>query len=78
MLQDISAVICLIIGMGIGWVIRSKSISESNPEKVSQLEADLQSSREAEIVSRTNLKNLHQKFEEEKKRLEEIRKEMGN
>ena len=78
MLEAIIAVISLIIGMGIGWIIRSKSISETNPEKISTLEAELQSTREAEVISRTNLENLQQKFEEEKKRLEEIRKEMGN
>ena len=78
MLEASIAIISLIMGMGIGWVIRSKSISESNPEKVSTLEAELQSTREAAVVSRTNLENLQQKFEEEKKRLEEIRKEMEN
>tara|TARA_B110001454_G_scaffold20246_1_gene19077 strand:+ start:95 stop:1306 length:1212 start_codon:yes stop_codon:yes gene_type:complete len=78
MLEATIAIISLIMGMGIGWVIRSKSISESNPEKVSTLEAELQSTREAAVVSRTNLENLQQKFEEEKKRLEEIRKEMEN
>ena len=64
--------------MGIGWIIRSKLILESNPEKISILEAELQSTRELEVVSRTNLVNIQQKFEEEKKRLEEIRKEMEN
>jgi len=78
MLEAIIAVISLIIGMGLGWVIRSKLVLESNTGKLSTLEAELQSTRESEVVARTNLENLQQKFEEEKKRLEEIRKEMEN
>ena len=78
MLEATIAIISLIIGMAIGWVIRSKSVSGSNQEKVSTLEIELQSTRESEVVARTNLENFQQKFEEEKKRLEEIRKEMEN
>ena len=64
MLEAIIAVISLIIGMGIGWIIRSKSVSESNPEKVSNLEAELQSTREAEVVSGQHRLQVPQRFKQ--------------
>jgi len=78
MLEATIAIISLIMGIGIGWIIHSKSVLESNPEKISILETELRVARDGEVVSRTKLENIQQKFEEEKKRLEEIRKEMEN
>ena len=78
MLEAIIAITSLITGMGIGWLIHSRLELGNNPEKISSLEKELRSTRESEIVSRANFENLQQKFDEEKKRLEEIRKEMEN
>jgi len=78
MLEATIAIISLTMGIGIGWLIRSKSVLESSPEKISTLEIELENSREEATVSRTNLQNLQEKFEEEKKRLGDIRKEMEN
>jgi len=78
MLEATIAIISLTIGIGIGWLIRSKSVLESSPEKISTLEIELENSREEATVSRTNLQNLQEKFEEEKKRLGDIRKDMEN
>ncbi len=72
------AIVSLVIGIGIGWWVRSQSAAGEDPEKIARMEAELQTARESEIVSRTTLQNLEPKFEEEKKRLEEIRKEMEN
>ncbi len=77
-MEAVIAVISLVIGIGIGWWIRSKSTLDGNPEKAAQLEADLRASREIEAVTRTNYENLQTRYEEEKKRLEEIRREMEN
>ncbi len=77
MLEAIIAVTCLLIGIAIGWWIHAKSIPV-DAKKMDQLELDLQSARRVEVESLTNLKNLEGKFEEEKKRLEEIRREMEN
>ena len=76
MLEAIIAIVSLVIGLIIGWMIHSKSSPVGNPEKVSQLETELRSAWESETISRTNLTNMQQKFAEEKQRLEEIRKEM--
>ena len=78
MLEATIAIISLIMGIGIGWLIRSKSVLETSPEKISTLEIELEKTREKATVSRINLQNLQHKFEEEKKRLVEIRKEMEN
>lgn len=78
MLEATIAIISLIMGIGIGWLIRSKSVLETSPEKISTLEIELEKTREKATVSRINLQNLQHKFEEEKKRLGEIRKEMEN
>lgn len=78
MLEATIAIISLTMGIGIGWLIRSKSVLESSPEKISTLEIELENSREEATVSRTNLQNLQEKFDEEKKRLGDIRKEMEN
>ncbi|WP_423906514.1 DNA recombination protein RmuC [Candidatus Spongiihabitans sp.] len=77
MLEAIITITSLVLGIGIGWWVRSKS-SAGSSEKISRLEADLQSAREAEVISRTTLKNQQNQFEQEKKRLHEIRKEMEN
>ena len=78
MLEATIAIISLTMGIGIGWLIRSKSVLETSPEKISTLEIELENSREKATVSRTNLQNLQEKFDEEKKRLGDIRKEMEN
>ena len=72
------AVFSLIVGIGIGWWFRTKSAASSNPEQVAQLQNELRTARETEAVTRTNLENERRKFEEEKKRLEEIRATMEN
>jgi DNA recombination protein RmuC len=78
MLEATIAIISLIMGIVIGWLMRSKSVLESSSGKISTLEIELENSREEATVSRTNLENLQLKFEEEKKRLGDIRKEMEN
>ena len=78
MLEATIAIISLIMGIVIGWLMRSKSVLESSSGKISTLEIELENSREEATVSRTNLENLQLKFEEEKKRLADIRKEMEN
>lgn len=74
----VSVIIGFVGGIAIGWLTRSKFIPRENPEKISQLETELQRSREAEVRARTTLENLQTQFAAEKKRLEEIRKEMEN
>ncbi len=78
MLEVLIAAVCIVVGVGVGWWIRSKLVSSEDPEKMTRLEADLQVARESEIISRTNVQNLQNKFAEEKQRLAEIRTEMEN
>ena len=66
MLEAIITITSLVLGIGIGWWVRSKS-SAGSSEKISRLEADLQSAREAEVISRTTLENQQNQFEQEKK-----------
>ena len=82
--EAVIALISLIVGIAIGWWLHARSVS-GDAAKVVQLEDDLQSAREAEmtareaeVTARTTLDNLQGQFEEEKKRLAEIRKEMEN
>ena len=70
--------ISLAIGIGLGWFLRSKYALAGSREQVSTLETELRSARENDAVSRTKLESLQTRFEEEKKRLEEIRQEMSN
>ncbi len=78
MLESVIAVICLLLGTALGWKLGSRSHDDGDAQKVTKLEDELQSVREAEIVSRTNLENSEKQFEEDKKRLGEIRAEMEN
>lgn len=72
----VSTVIGIVIGIAIGWRLRSSSVPAENPEKVARLEEELRSTRESEVVARTMLQTREKQFEEEKTRLQEIRKEM--
>ena len=77
MLEAIIAITSLVLGIGIGWWFRSQSAAPAgNPEKVLQLEADLRGAREIATKAETNFANAQSKFEEEKSRLGEIRKEL--
>ena len=78
MFEAAIAATCIVLGIAIGWWLRSKSAGGEEPGKISRLEAELQFARESEIRSRTNLENLETRFEQEKNRLEEIRREMEN
>ncbi len=67
MLEAAIAILSLVIGIGIGWWVRSQSAAgkdPGDPEKIARLEAELQTARESEIVSRTTLRNLENKYEE--------------
>jgi len=78
--EAVIAIVSLFIGAAIGWWVRGKSASASahEREKAARLEAELRSAREAEVESRTRLHHLQTRFEEEKRRLAEIRAEMEN
>ncbi|MDD9884216.1 MAG: DNA recombination protein RmuC [Gammaproteobacteria bacterium] len=82
MLESVIAIVSLIAGAAIGWWARVQLVPAAAPaedtEKVARLEADLRGAREAEVESRTRLENLQARFEEEKRRLAEIRAEMEN
>jgi len=84
MLEPIIAVVCLIIGAAAGWWARVQFASNTvaapaeDAEKVARLKAELRTARESEVESRTRLDNLQTRFEEEKRRLAEIRAEMEN
>jgi len=82
MLESVIAIVSLIAGAAIGWWARVQLVPAAAPaedtEKVVRLEAELRSAREAEVESRTRLENLQARFEEEKRRLAEIRAEMEN
>ncbi len=67
MLEAAIAILCLVIGMGIGWWIRSQSAAgkdPGDPEKIARLEAHLHPAGYSSFVSRTNWRNLQNKFEE--------------
>jgi DNA recombination protein RmuC len=76
MLEAIISIISLLVGIAIGWFLRSKSIPQIDSDKISTLETELKESVEAEAIARTNLENVSTQLEEEKKRIEEIKKEM--
>ena len=78
MLEAIVAIISLLTGIGVGWWFHSKSVPAGEAGKISRLEGELQSARQAEVAASTNLVNAQNKFEEEKKRLEEIRAGLEN
>jgi len=82
MLESVIAIVSLIAGAAIGWWARVQLVPAAAPaedtEKVTRLEAELRGAREAEVESRTRLENLQARFEEEKRRLAEIRAEMEN
>ncbi|MDD9812304.1 MAG: DNA recombination protein RmuC [Gammaproteobacteria bacterium] len=82
MLESVIAIVSLIAGAVIGWWARVQLVPAAAPaedtEKVTRLEAELRGAREAEVESRTRLENLQARFEEEKRRLAEIRAEMEN
>ena len=82
MLEAVIAIVSLIAGAAIGWWARVQLVPAAAPaedtEKVTRLEAELRGAREAEVESRTRLENLQARFEEEKRRLAEIRAEMEN
>jgi len=89
MLEAVIAIVSLILGAAIGWWARVQLVPAAAPaedsEKVAGLEAELRTAREAEVAareaeveSRTRLDNLQSRFEEEKRRLAEIRAEMEN
>ena len=78
MLEAIVAIISLLVGIGVGWWFHSKSVPAGEAGKISRLEGELQSARQAEVAASTNLVNAQNKFEEEKKRLEEIRAGLEN
>ena len=78
MYEAIIAVASIVIGIVIGWMLRAKSTPTDDPQKVTDLEAALRVAGENRVAAETNLKNLQTRFDEEKKRLEEIRREMEN
>ncbi|MDD9822107.1 MAG: DNA recombination protein RmuC [Gammaproteobacteria bacterium] len=82
MLESVIAIVSLIAGAAIGWWARVQLVPAAAPaedtEKVTRLEAELRGAREAEVESRTRLENLQARFDEEKRRLAEIRAEMEN
>lgn len=82
MLEAVIAIVSLIAGAAIGWWARVQLVPAAAPaedtEKVTRLEAELRGAREAEVESRTRLENLQARFDEEKRRLAEIRAEMEN
>ncbi len=76
MLEAIIFIISLVVGVTIGWFLRSKSVPQVDSNKITTLENELKESVEAEAIARTNLENVSTQLEEEKKRMEEIKLEM--
>ncbi len=74
----VGIVVGIIIGIGVGWWLRTKSAAASNPEQVAQLQTELRTAREAEVVANANLENEKEKTAKEEKRLNQVRAEMEN
>ena len=74
----VGIVVGIIIGIGVGWWLRTKSATASNPEQVAQLQTELRTAREAEVVANANLENEKEKTAKEEKRLNQVRAEMEN
>lgn len=76
MLEAIISIISLVVGVTLGWFLRSKSVPQVDSNKITTLENELKESVEAEAIARTNLENVSTQLEEEKKRMDEIKIEM--
>ena len=75
--ETVFAIISLLVGIGAGWWLRSRSVV-GDAEKTARLETELREARESEVATRTHMENLQTRFDTEKNRLEEIRGEMEN
>jgi len=78
MLEAIIAIVALILGIIIGWIIRGKSTNQFTKEEFDNLNNQLSKARQAEVIAKTRIEEVEKRIEEEKKRVKEVREEMEN
>ena len=76
MLEAIIAIFSLIMGIGIGWILRNQSLSDTQGESNSEMRKQLTTALQKETELQTLLDESRKRIEEERDRLKEVRTEM--
>ena len=80
MIESIFIIIALVVGIAVGWILKSKSIPEvaDKSNEIKDLNERLIASEKRESAANTKVDEAKMRFEEEKARLEKIQSEMEN